>query len=684
MKLTFFMIWLIIMIPICASISMAGLGTVTVIDEGSVDGYAKRGTPLYFSVRPSIEGDSEITPNQVRLGGRQSARCSAYEGKLCRYDPGIIFSGCGPESCELQYTDALATYNWPNPFTMKLYLYKDDETLDSETTKTLVFDELSPLVDQFLIPLKIGAAPIRINYTVTDRACATCTNMCSGIKRVQLSNEEMLIKVIDLLTPAGDCTKVGFIDLNSAELGDEGSRAITLSVFDNFGNNFSMTKNVFIDRSSPSVDTLKIFNSGKEAAVVPPTATPLEFVVNVTDKDLLSVDLDLSSLGLSTVTLACAPLDDDVSQCSTIQTVTLQNSTSHLITITAKDQAGNIASIIQSKRIGVDTFSPTVTSIKTNHQDSSGQSFISLTDNVITVAIDDGADSVGFDKKNVYLDVQQIRSGRSSTQPDNCTKVASGYECYFYGIDPDTADGLKTVTLKSTSKDDANNAFASEFTASIKVDRSHPVISEIAYTPVAPTAADTLTLSFKVTAGSEITAMVNGSLFSADTFPKQASCSGASPYECSFDITGLSTEHISGSVLITVTDSAGNIALAAKTVEVFKGNYNTTPNFFRVGGVTPIPASIDKKVASQIDVALFISVNLQQIGSTPITVADMDVSCDNKYLSAEPTIINEFSSNPYISLKTNSLVSSIDNIPISCTLYMSVRDPTTVYGIREE
>lgn len=680
---TYFLIFLIIMIPITASSALASIGGVKVIDKNDKDGYVKRGEPIYISASPFIENDDQITPDQIRLGGRTDSRCSSYEGKLCPYSKGIPFGGCSPSSCEYTFSDSLATSNWPNPFTFKFYLYKDDETLDSQTSTTIYFDELSPVIDQLIIPSKIGREDIRINYTVTDRACSTCGNKCSGLDKIQFSSNDQIIEIISLTTDPNDCNRKGFIDLSSALFGDEGTQEIITTVFDNFGNNFSMSKNVYVDRSSPYVDmsTFKILWQDKEAIVVPPYEIDLEFRVNISDKDLASVELDLDSFGLGNKTASCANLGNNTHQCSVFTKATLTESKSHTITVKAIDSSSNLASVVQSTRVGVDTFNPTVVQLKTNHVNSEGQSFLSTYDNILTAVINDGSDSVGFKLAQVYIDLSQVNSGRTSVKADNCTLVSPNYECYWYDIQPDTADGMKTVTLLSKSKDDATNSFT-EYTASIKVDRSHPVISEITYSPAAPTSADALSLNFKVNSGSEVSGFVNGSEISADSFPKPVSCSGTGPYDCSVSITGLTSDHKTGSIFIQMNDAAGNIAVAAKTVEVFKGDYNSTPSFFRVNSVTPVPASIDKKVASQIDITVFVGINLQNIGGSAV-IADMDVTCNTEYLNAEPTIINEFSTNPYISLRMNSLISGVDNVPINCNLSMSVRDTTTVYGNRE-
>jgi len=315
--------------------------------------------------------------------------------------------------------------------------------------------------------------------------------------------------------------------------------------------------------------------------------------------------------------------------------------------------------------------------LKTNHIDSSGNSYLGSGENILTVEIDEAG--VGFHKANVDLDLTNIGGGQK-VKATNCSITSAVWKCYWYNFGEHASEGTKQISIKANSVDDLDNQVTGTSAYNVIVDQTNPTIGGISYTPSAPVSGDTLTLTFNVQDNSPITPSVNASKVSATPI-HYGTCSNN---VCTVNINNLVSSHTIADIQVIAEDAAGNIAAKQKEVTIYQSDSSTTPSFFRVSDIELIPSRVDKKVASQLAVNIYVHVTLQEAGSGESIGKTVDCTEMANHLAESPYLMNEYEDDPYIVIKTNTAVGTLDSLPIRCKLRLMVKDNQNVYSELEE
>jgi len=668
-----FLIALIISLPIYSSVVFAGLSEESIKGNDDIEGYVREDDTYWVEVTASVSGDPTIDPSQVRFTD----------------ESGAPFQACndiGNDEFVCTYSALTSTIS-SNPFQLTIKLFNDGQNEDSSVTISGVKDVLGPEISSFSTDKSVvGDEDITFSYNIEERACESgCSGKCSGIDFLAITSGSYS-KVIDINTNEDDCTESGTFtesvsSITSLEYGDV---TVEAKAYDNFGQVSSTVSTTFmVDKSYPVIDTnsFKLLDNNKEIKFIsdPITASAS---ITISDSNLDYVTGDFSNLSDETIvkdaTCTSSGGDDHTCTWSDIN-IDLSETETYNIQINATDTLNNTATATISYYLEVDDVQPSVTSIYTNHLSSNGTSYLGSGENSITAEIDESG--IGFNNLDIYLDLSNI-NGNSNVQANNCTDEGSTWLCYWNNTQVTASDGITTISIVSTSADDLGNEITGTVSADVTVDTTTPLINSVSYTPENPISSDTLEFAINVTDSTPLSISINASTIST-TDIHTGSCDDS---DCTVEIDDIVSSYTQDNVLITAEDIAGNIATQEQLVTVYQSDSGTTPEFYSVANIELIPAEIDREIASQIGMYVYLYFELQSTGSGQIV--GETVSCDmiSGYLSEDPCIMNEGATDQYIVLKTDTSLGSYtnDSFPVNCTLRLNVKDETVVYDNYEE
>lgn len=662
-----FLIVLIVSLPIYSSLAFASLDNGGVRGINEIEGYVREEDTVTISVDASIEVDNEISPLQIHLidsHGPTFHNCNNIGG--------------GTFNCNYQTNSGSIE---ENPFKFRLALYNDKNFFDSMVLINGVKDVIGPKIISFNVnPPIAGKGNVDFNYIIEDYAYDGGSGKCVGIKDL-IVRYGTNSKVVPIDSEPGNCIYEGSFSekLETITLLTSGNITVEAKAYDNFMQESSIVTAILtVDKIAPIIDfdTFKIFDKNNIEIKGVSGSLTASASISVSDSDVASVKADLSSLKASNGAMI-ANCNNGNCVWSNVG-IDISSSGDRDIIINATDNVGN--SRIEKKiyHFDFDNKQPVVMSVKTNYVDSDGNSYLGKSNNTIIVEIDEAG--IGFNNKNVYLDLRNINNNQNA-QADGCSKEDNVWRCYWNNLRVDVSDGSKQISIKPNSADDLGNLVSGTLIYNIIVDRTNPVIGEISYTPQAPVSGDTLTFTFNVEDKSPITPTINSSLISTTTI-HQGTCTNN---ECSINVGDLVSSYTKANVKIIGEDPVGDIDIKEKEVIIYQSNENATPNFFNVRDIEVIPARIDKKVASQISMNIFVHVLLSSTGSGKIISMTPNCAEMANYLAASPYIMNEDSNDPYIAIQTNVGAGYAgDTLPIKCKLRLNVKDERNIYTKYEE
>ena len=326
---------------------------------------------------------------------------------------------------------------------------------------------------------------------------------------------------------------------------------------------------------------------------------------------------------------------------------------------------------------------PVVKAIKTNHPDPDGDiNYLGGTDNKIIVEIENGA---GFNDKNVFLNLRNIND-EVNVRADECTEEEL-WRCYWNDVEVKRVSrGVWGVSVNTPdSVDDSGNEVTGELSADLTVDTEIPIVGAISTSPERPVGGGAIEFSFQVRDDSPITTSIDSSSISAASVSEKT-CN--SDEECVITVDNVFSGYRVENVQITVEDAAGNKRVKSVSVTIYGTGGEGTPDLFSIRGrgVRVIPSLIDKDVASQLPLRVFVSVPLKKASGADAISKSADCSEMGDYiLEDHPDLMSEDSLNPYIPLMINPYADfSGESLPIKCKLILQVRDRFNVYEKSEE
>ncbi|MEA2038156.1 MAG: hypothetical protein U9O94_11720 [Nanoarchaeota archaeon] len=681
-----FLAVLVVSLPIYSSVVFASLSNGIVYGGDGVKGYYRNNDLIKINVTASISDDSDgISTSQIKVEGEEFTNCN------------LIWNGayvCTHSVNAGELTD--------NIFVVRLD--NDNGEKDSELTIHGSFDEVKPEVELFEItPFLVGEDEnIIIRYNVRDISNSDNLNKCTGIKKLVFSHGSYSYtpeinsmpyasgsSEIDFLN---DCDKEGSVIVAASDISEaSGEIEVTLVAYDNFNQQSDAGRTSFVyDKDAPTVEGFEIMNiyggviDYFGANIISDVAVIFEVIDGNLDVD--NVFADVSGINIDRPysyydkQASCGEGSDGRFNCNiTGLRLKLSSDVSSVeINVSVSDLLGNSQYVSLSKAISYDDTGSGVDRIKTNYKHPTENIYyLGGTDNTIILEIN--SPNAGFYNRNVFLDLRNINNN-PNVRADECRVEGGLWKCYWNDVDVTRVNrGVWEVSVEANSVDDLGNSLSGDLEWNLTVDKQDPVIGEISYSPAAPVSGDTIRFIFNVEDDSAVTARINSSLIST-TEEFFGSCNQDN--ECTVEIGDLISSHIDSSVEVIVEDVIGNVASTVVGIVVYQAEGDVVPNFFRVNNAEPIPLRIDRQVASQIPLYVFVHVSLSSVGNGK--AISKGVHCEGGNFM-DVSLTNEDTNDPYIEIETNPSIGTLqgDILHVNCTLTLKVRDDQFVYSALE-
>ncbi|MDO8741007.1 MAG: hypothetical protein Q7J54_05550 [Candidatus Woesearchaeota archaeon] len=684
-----FLIFLILTLPFyIANVFATGITVKSIYGSNGVQGYRKATDSTNVDVDAQIDGDSSIAPSQVTFG------------------VGDVFSSCRNmgASFNCSYRSSSFTID-AKSYSYTIHLYDDNSTEVITAPATTTVDNIAPTAAIDVLQNGTNAnSNISVTYSVTDTACAdsSCTGKCSGIKEIKLYKYDAANLIETIPVNTADCSNEATIS-RAASLFNygNGSTQACLVAYDNIGQSSSLMCDVFIvDSSDPQISSLQILSNGEAVTYVGSSGVIADVSVQITDSGtginansvragFSQINPSYASLVYATATGGSCELVSGIYYC-TWNSININATSGVSINFYAEDNAGNNGSATLTYSFMADSSAPSVTYIGTNRS-YGNLSYASglYTGTVKAVITESGS---GLEKENVKLNFQDI-GGATSVAATNCSSSASTYTCTWDDIDFSAAD-ISTEDEKKiwvdSIKDSTENEAAGLTYGKVKVDKTAPVISNIyniSSSGICATSNDELTFYAAVEDNSGIAPsfIVNASPISSlgDIIGSCVNIS-SSTWNCSAAVQSLYSTAIETTVNVYAKDFAGNDASAIAPVTICQLTDTTSPPELVSSSVgTLIPSvGIDRRIVSQTYATIFVPLSLTLQPNSEILSMDVDVgNCTSDYLAADPYVMNEFSTEPYVVFKISGDLSDVDSpISIDCKLNLNMRNGNLIYA----
>jgi len=705
--MSMFAIMLIVSIPIYSASVMANFIEVTSVQgSDNIEGFLRDVTTdtMTVTVKAGINGDSDVTSNQVRYGGSGS-------NPLSTYTPGASFDSCTNMGSyvECTFTESSISH-FSNPKAIKVYLYDDSQLRVAGDSYDVYIDELAPLIETFdLSPATINFGDVNIDFRVKERLCsnAACINKCSDMDRIEI-NIGSYSNTINFANGTNNslvnCVYNDTIDVPLLTIEPTASSQIlstvvgTITTYDIFGHTSSQTASFNIDTTVPQITNLELTSSGNSLTTVTNNAIPVEVSVDVDGDNLNSGSVigDLSSLNVGSssygnMVASCSSTGTDSYTCRWSVDLLLNSSLTPSIRINASDTNGNVGyATLTAATINYDATGPNVNSIKTNYH-TLGDYYIGTSNNKIEIELTEAG--IGLYNDDIYLDLSSIGAGQVS--PDSCNLTSGDlWTCYYSNIIA-SGEGRKQISVISSSTDDLGNSVTGSLNQNVTVDLTLPtfVYSNITNLGSGATynliqTGDSLRIIVNVSeehqivnAYADFSSIIDG----ASTVSPDNGCTNVSnTWSCTWtttpiDISGEITDYLK----FYFTDAANNTLQKDIDISVYGLLNASAPNYWG-NSVSCSPGTLDREIMTSTQLRSYCHVSLSPLDSSnDLETLNIDLrSCtaDNSsgnsiaYISNAELLNNARGSrSPYIKLTFTQGEAQIDEIKINCPLDIKSR-----------
>jgi len=686
-KIAMFMVLIVVMLPIYSALVIADL-SIEARGSDNVINFVKEEDFINFKAIVSINGDNQITPNQVTLGSD------------LEFDSCIV--GINGHECKLRFpasgNDVFDARSIPYTITLK-----DDSgnAVDVKSDIIIVDNIPSSLLSFNVENDNVGTENVVFNFAVEDDACsdAGCEDKCSGIDKVELYTiGSSFNEVVNI--DSESCSYSGNFEKSSSVF-SEGENTIFATAYDQFGqasSTLSITVNV--DTSPPFIDlnSLKIIDdTGFELDFFGTSPTPATVKVDITDTNLddNSVYADLSNLGnLGTVKGNCNETNADTTTCYWPISLDPGSEGIKTITINASDDSGNDAQITTAKNLELDNEGPIVLSISTGNT-FDGEMFAKLNGNTFTALLRDT--EIGIRSEDIKL-----HTGSTVNAADSCELVIDTFQCTFDDIS--LTSGKQTAFIDTDSADRIGNSVQEKFSREIIVDSSKPKLLKLVIKNIGGTSAafenftktgDKLLVEAAIeddalqSASADFSRFIlNSGNVSADTCIKTSD----DVFVCSWTTSSIDIEgFIDDFIRFEFTDIAGNKLSVMQSHIVFGVSGETAPDFFE-HEVHCSPGLLDRETLSLIEQRAYCQVSLSpkslvdSVGTfEDLTTLSIDLKeCDGDVSPIESFELfnNDFgSTEPFIKANFKKQEIKDDKLEIVCPIEIITKkgnDITTV------
>jgi|GEM_PF-5523556 len=661
-QIAIILIALVISITINTSIALAGLNINYMGGSDNINNYRRYNDYTKIEVNASIEGDTDITTSQVKIGNCNSA---------------TAFTSCSSGVCVFQSSVASVT---PKTYTGNIVLCKDDNTQADSKAYSLTVDNTAPTAS-------FNYAAGMVSFSAADTACSACAG-CSGIQKV-----DFVVDGITQKTILGNslCSYQNTTDLSLNVQGTE-TKYVCLDVYDNVQNKGTICKDIFIDNSAPSIVDATLIANGVPVTTI--NGAPImnaQILVRINEDIGLkdgSVRADLSGLNensafksqYSNIQGSCTK--STYYNCVFPFILQLSNGGSIPIRVEAIDNNSNVMNTTYNINLNVDTTAPQSILIKTNYRDSTGVYWIGPANNTIYADILETGS--GFNNKIVTLDMSSILTDAGRYLPTSCT---SGWTCMWM-LPNSKMETLVTgnsypLTITYPSQDDAGNQLTGVTSLSVKYDKDIPVKNAIQIMTSADQHGNKfnclvneckkgdyveIKLNVSDSGSNQINAYADLGLIGGDDNSSMSCNYDGANHLCQIDINGLNGPFENTKINFRVYDLTGNVLSFSSDEFSIYGVGNQT-EFWNIGSITQRPEVIDRQTTSIIQQRVYYSVNL--IGSNANSIIRTYVrDCDSDVSYDDPRIFGNIagSSTPYLEFVLNQQDFPNNEYNITCKL----------------
>ena len=643
---------LIITIPFYVS----GANVLNIVEnsgEDGVNGYIRENDLMHFKVEAAIDGDSEISNDQVLFG------MAGLEFE-CR--PGSFYTG------ECEYTTTKDVRSDSERYLINLYA--DGWIPGDPAVKTLdnflYIDRDAPRVTKVYVENSQPASDGRVvvSYTVSDSSGGGCTGIRNiefydnNLNNVMLRDSDHNL-VID--GSPGDCTKSGFGVYTTGI--SFGPGKVCILPYDNFGQsafelgtlppdyddvtnlNNRWCVEFDIDSNAPNVvgGSLKIIDENTGEEVNPGASTGYYN----TGGRMVSIKVDIIEDGLATVYADFSQLNRDppiamsyqylplnlLTHCTDKDALNLRTCTwtniqlnpdgdgNQIISITAIDNSfpPNEATQTVTRYFKLDNIGPLPTDISTLFYDSANQvTYSNASGNIFTA--DFSEDDSGLDAGGIELHLYDFPS---STPADNCTETSPGLWSCLWNNFPTKADSDDLITSEgiieayiypSTSGDVLGNSVVQKYPEDVVFDLYSPVIDVADITKSSDNAFGFFSNDYELTIVAEVTDMspvratanleditVGAGEPSVQCVPTSGDVGETRTWQCTW-ITTIDTTLVDDVIVdLTFMDYVGYVSTSSTSIPITMEEETVIPDFFSFNFRTEYLVPIDMGIICNAD-----------------------------------------------------------------------------------
>ncbi|MBW2995969.1 hypothetical protein KY332_01580 [Candidatus Woesearchaeota archaeon] len=601
----------IVMILLILSLPIAYAATTFEMTKYSgdkdVNGYFEEYDRWFLVANAEVDGDSEITPNQVKINKEfPFQECTRTAGNLftCTYTGEY-------------YTLPISTY--PATFT----LHSDTGVVLKTVEKDMTIDNLAPEItltgdvvqdlQEVIIPLK-----------VTDRANENEFTRCSGISRIEFLDGSRLLHEIIIDSPE-QC-----IFSNTTIVSLSYSDTILIKAYDRMGFVASETITGFIHDNNPPIILPNSFELLKDGIPIGNSAPgePFKAVIKIKIEDdtvqNLEARADLSDIGAGSDITTTDCIEDGFYITCTWSDVNVDISagkTAHLF-FHATDAYGNQAApALVTRDFNIDTDAPEITFIGTDYA-FEGKSYIGDKPVDIIVKLTETGSGISSSQISLYLSLINPDYG-NDVKADRCDQAGSTWTCRWHNLTTTKSHGSSLSVFIVTARDNAGNIATGTTSANIIVDTQDPIIDSVEWVAFEETqrpegvavSHDSLAVVVQGTDEAGIRAIGNFSgvydHIDADELPATECTKTGNEFQCYWNIPSIKSGYVNTTMDIKILDSAGNFDTADKSIEIFALEDDEYPDYWTVDSVNIQPSKgIDTQLAMIVEPRVYAVVDL--------------------------------------------------------------------------
>ncbi|MBW2987898.1 hypothetical protein DRJ48_00020 [Candidatus Woesearchaeota archaeon] len=472
-------LWIVAFVLMSGVVEASGhLWDTVMYGQDQLPGFLRSYDNFYAETYAEIDGDSEITPDQVRFGPLETP------ADMC-------VSTLDGYKCTLSVSDEEYL---PSLTTIPVKLYDDSGLLVNETLYDIVVDGYGPEVGLLLeSEFTNGQQPVVVNYTIFDTAFPD-SEVCSGIGGITISIVGETNETFELNLE--DCFAEGSVELELSS--DETSSEVCAVAYDRLMQSGAWEcVTIGIDSTLPYIlpDSLRFEFTDTPANntfLAPGVAYHANVYVRVNEKhlsaegvtgDFSAVNSQQSSYVLNAS--ECYQVDVDLYECVFENVEIVLGSESNVgVVIQATDLAGNTAQSTLYYLFMLDSTGPEPLSLIINGQVGEPQW---VGTSIPLVEADFLEEGVGLVASQVYLDLSSF--GLGEVAANDCWQQDQGvWRCTWNNIQIGAStqeEGVIGIGLSTT--DAIGNPLVGGLSVTVLVDYSPPEILSFNLTqPEAP------------------------------------------------------------------------------------------------------------------------------------------------------------------------------------------------------